>query len=98
MHLHEFLVRQLRPEIRVPLAHERHDLGLRLNREFAVARSSALARRQTRKSILFEQPAQAFHLPHAEPNQRRRLGLREPLFAHPTYQLASIDLFRGHRQ
>jgi hypothetical protein len=22
---------------------------------------------------------------------------REPLFARPTYQLASIDLFRGHR-
>jgi len=43
MHLHEFLVRQLRPEIRVLLAHERHDLGLRLNREFAVARLSALA-------------------------------------------------------
>ena len=97
MQLHQFLVRQLRPEVRVPLAHEQHDLGLGFSREFVIARSAALARRQTRQPVAFEPPTQPLHLPYAQPHQRCGPGLCQSLFAHPTYQLASIDLFRGHR-
>jgi len=68
MQLHEFLVRQLRPEVRVPLAHERHDLGLGFNRELRLARS---ARRWRDASPASPSPLNRrhsrFNLPHAEP-------------------------------
>lgn len=76
----KLLARQRRTKIGIVLAHQRHRLCTKIDRQLAIARLAAFARNQTRSTTRFIAPAQAADLAHTQVQPLGRLITTQPAF------------------
>jgi hypothetical protein len=83
MQLSELLAGQRRPEVAIPLTHERQRQCANLARQSVVARPSASLGYQAGRAVLAQPAQQPQHLAPAQPDQPAGIRDAEPTRLHP---------------